>query len=96
MALGSYIAISSNQSEQVRFSPIVVAACTGCAIYTDIWEPANRGGLAVCLAKRPQRLHQESCGLSNFRKWHLREAGKDPKSSIRTIVKLAASLGRRP
>jgi hypothetical protein len=53
---------SSNQSEQVRFSPIVVAACTRCAIYTDIWEPANLDGLAVCLGKQPQRLHQESCG----------------------------------
>jgi hypothetical protein len=56
------MAISSNQSEQVRFSPIVVAACTRCAIYTDIWEPANLDGLAVCLGKRHQRLHQESCG----------------------------------
>jgi hypothetical protein len=27
--------------------------------------------------------------MSNFRKWHGRGAGKEPKSPIRTIVKLA-------
>jgi hypothetical protein len=41
------MAISSNQSEQVQFSPIVVAACTRRAIYTDISEPANLTGLPL-------------------------------------------------